>query len=97
MQKIKTYLNNRIYDYWDKDAHFEEVDSGNLTTFLQKNGTCEGLTKKLPPLDITLNIQPSENYFQDISVMTHKILRIHSRELLIEDEDGTCTFGIGFN
>lgn len=63
MQKIKTYLNNRIYDYWDKEAHFEEVNGGNLTTFLQKNGSCEGLAKKLPPLDINLNIQPSENYF----------------------------------
>lgn len=61
---IREYVNARIYDYWDTDSHFEKkFDAFTQAIILKKNDTCEDLDKKLPPLEITLNIKPADNYY----------------------------------
>lgn len=61
---------------------------------LRLNGSCEGLSKKLPPLDLTFFVYPTDYFYKgDSDVVQQKKVRIHSRYLLRE-QDGFCVFGI---
>ena len=102
MAGLQKYINHRIYDFWDNSTRFELYNSsieGGSLLILRMNGSCEGLSKKIPALTIRAMVQPADNYFnQESQVLQQKTFRIHSRHLITESDDGYCVFGIaGFD